>query len=70
MHILRKFKFEDPNPVVVISGGRDVDAKRSKFLGGIARAAFNTDAVIIDSGVGCCMMPFGLDKPWYPRWHT
>lgn len=53
LDILKKFKFEDPNPVVVISGGRDIDVKRSKFLGGIARAAFNTDAVVIDSGVGC-----------------
>jgi hypothetical protein len=47
--ILGKFKFDAPAPVIVLAGARD--SKRLFFYEGIARAAFRTDAVIVDSGV-------------------
>ena len=47
--ILTKFKLTKPQPVIVLSGCRF--AEKVSFLGGIARAAFKTGAMIIDSGV-------------------
>ena len=45
---LKKFKFSRPNPVVVLTGARD--SGRQNFLEGVSRAAFRSDAVIVDSG--------------------
>jgi hypothetical protein len=47
--ILRAFKFEEGSPVVIMAGARE--SGRGKFLAGLARAAFRSDAVIIDSGI-------------------
>lgn len=47
--ILEAFKFKDPHPCLILSGARD--SQRGKLLAGVARAAFRSDAVIIDSGV-------------------
>lgn len=49
MDILRAFKFVEGSPVLIMSGARETG--RGKFLAGLARAAFRSDAVIIDSGV-------------------
>lgn len=47
--ILEKFGFDEPHPVILIAGGMWKD--KGKFYAGIARAAYKTDAVIIDSGI-------------------
>jgi len=47
--ILEKFGFNEPHPVILIAGGMWKD--KGKFYAGIARAAYKTDAVIIDSGI-------------------
>jgi SLOG in TRPM, prokaryote len=48
--ILAKLKLNDGYPVVNLIGARDTN--RGKFYGGIARACFNTDAVIVDNAIG------------------
>lgn len=47
--ILEAFKFKDPHPCLILAGARD--SQRGKLLAGVARAAFRSDAVILDSGV-------------------
>ena len=47
--IFNKFNLIEPHPVIIIAGGLFSD--RGKFYAGIARAAYKTDAVIIDSGI-------------------
>lgn len=47
--ILEAFKFKDPHPCLILSGARD--SQRGKLLAGVARAAFRSDAVILDSGI-------------------
>lgn len=47
--ILLKFQFNVPAPVIILGGCRY--SNREKQFNGIARAAFRTDAVIIDSGL-------------------
>jgi hypothetical protein len=45
----RAFKFVEGVPVIVMAGARE--SGRGKFLAGLSRAAFRSDAVILDSGV-------------------
>jgi hypothetical protein len=47
--MITKFKYTDHYPVINIIGG--MENNRGKFYAGIARAAFNTDAVIITNGI-------------------
>lgn len=47
--ILKRFKFDKPQPVVILAGSHSKG--RESFLGGIANAAKRTDAIIIDSGI-------------------
>lgn len=47
--ILNKLKLVSGYPVVNLIGAKDVG--RGKFLAGIARACFNTDAIIVDSAI-------------------
>ena len=49
LDILRAFKFVEGAPVLVMAGARE--SGRGKFLAGLARAAFRSDSVVIDSGV-------------------
>ena len=42
-----------------------IDSNRSKFYAGICRAAFRTDAVIIDSGVKSGIEQFTLRRSKY-----
>lgn len=48
-----KFGFNDPAPVLICVGGRNTG--RGNFTIGMARAAFRSDAVIVDSGVSTGM---------------
>jgi len=47
--MLDKFKFTEMNPVINLIGA--MEKGRGKFYAGIVRAAFNTDAVIVDNGL-------------------
>lgn len=47
--ILEAFKFKEACPSIVMAGSKD--SQRGKLLAGVARAAFRSDAVILDSGV-------------------
>ena len=49
LDITRAFKFVEGVPVVVMAGARDTG--RGKFLAGLSRAAFRSEATIIDSGI-------------------
>ena len=59
-YIFDKFKISEPHPVILITGGMFSD--RGKFYAGIARAAYKTDAVIIDSGIRTGVEPFSIRK--------
>lgn len=45
-----KIKFSQPTPVIILTGA--MTQRAGKTLAGVARAAFRTDAIVIDSGVG------------------
>lgn len=47
--MLDKIKYTDALPVINLIGA--MEKGRGKFFAGIARAAFNTDAVIVDNGL-------------------
>lgn len=47
--MLEKFKYVKQLPVINLIGA--IEKGRGKFYAGIARAAFNTDAVIVDNGL-------------------
>jgi hypothetical protein len=47
--ILQKLKLTEGFPIVNLVGAKECD--RGKFYAGIARAAFNCDAVVVDSGI-------------------
>lgn len=48
--IADRLKFIAPTPVVIIAGART--ERPGKTMAGIARAAFNTGAFVVDSGLG------------------
>jgi hypothetical protein len=58
--ICDKFKFKEPTPVIILAGA--MTQRAGKTLAGVARAAFRTDAVIIDSGLGSGIEKFCLRK--------
>lgn len=58
--ILNRFKLDEGLPVIVLCGARN--SNRGKFLAGIARVAFRTDAVIIDSGLQTGIETFTMRK--------
>jgi hypothetical protein len=49
LDITRAFKFVEGIPVIVLAGARE--SGRGKFLAGLSRAAFRSDAAILDSGI-------------------
>ena len=55
-----KLKINTASPVIVLAGA--MTDRAGKTLAGIARAAFRTDAVIIDSGLGSGIEKFSLRK--------
>lgn len=55
-----KLKFTQPTPVIILAGA--MTQRAGKTLAGVARAAFRTDAVIIDSGLGSGIEKFCLRK--------
>lgn len=58
--MLDKFKYTEMTPVVNIIGA--MEKGRGKFYAGIARAAFNTDAVIVDNGLASGLEKFTLRR--------
>ena len=58
--VFEKFKIVEPHPVIIIAGG--METGQGKFYAGIARAAYKTDAVIIDSGIATGIEPFTMRK--------
>lgn len=65
--ILEALKFKDPHPCLILSGARD--NQRGKLLAGVARAAFRSDAVIIDSGVATGIENYCLRRSKL-LWHS
>lgn len=55
-----RLKFIEPTPVIVLAGA--MTQRAGKTMGGIARAALNSGALIIDSGVGSCIEKFCIRK--------
>lgn len=58
--MLDKFKYTEMTPVINIIGA--MEKGRGKFYAGIARAAFNTDAVIVDNGLASGLEKFTLRR--------
>lgn len=58
--MLDKFKFTEMTPVINLIGA--MEKGRGKFYAGISRAAFNTDAVIVDNGLACGLEKFTLRR--------
>jgi hypothetical protein len=58
--MLEKFKYTEMTPVVNIIGA--MEKGRGKFYAGVARAAFNTDAVIVDNGLASGLEKFTLRR--------
>lgn len=58
--MLDKLKYTECTPVINIVGG--MEKGRGKFYAGIARAAFNTDAVIVDNGLASGLEKFTLRR--------
>ena len=55
-----KLKITTPTPVIILVGA--MTQRAGKTLAGVARAAFKTDAFIIDSGLGSGIEKFCLRK--------
>ena len=58
--MLDKFKYNQPFPVINLIGA--MEKGRGKFYAGVARAAFNTDAVIVDNGLASGIEKFTLRR--------
>lgn len=58
--ILDKLKFVAPTPVIILAGA--TAERPGKTMAGIARAAYNTGAVILDSGVSSSIEKFCIRK--------
>jgi hypothetical protein len=54
--ICDRLKFVQPTPVICLAGAKSERA--GKTMAGICRAAFNTGAIILDSGIGSCIERF------------
>ena len=55
-----KLKINKPAPVILLAGA--MTQRAGKTLAGVARAAYRTDAIVIDSGIGSGMEKFMLRK--------
>lgn len=58
--MLDKFKYNERLPVINLIGA--MEKGRGKFYAGIVRAAFNTDAVIVDNGLASGIEKFALRR--------
>ena len=58
--VCEKFKWNQPTPVIILAGA--MTQRAGKTLAGVARAAFRTDSIIIDSGLGSGIEKFCLRK--------
>lgn len=64
--ILEAFKFKEACPSIVMAGSKD--SQRGKLLAGVARAAFRSDAVILDSGVASGIENYCLRRSKWFLW--
>ena len=55
-----RLKFIDPTPVIVLAGA--MTDRAGKVMGGIGRAAFNTQSTVMDSGMGSAIEKFCVRK--------
>lgn len=55
-----KLKLNTASPIILLAGA--MTPRAGKTLAGVARAAFKTDAIILDSGIGSGMEKFCLRK--------
>jgi hypothetical protein len=55
-----KLKFIDARPVIILAGA--MTDRAGKVLAGVARAAFRTDAYVIDSGLFSGIEKFCMRK--------
>ena len=55
-----RLKFIQPTPVIILAGAKTERA--GKTMAGISRAAFNTGAFVIDSGIGTVVEKFCMRK--------
>lgn len=58
--MLEKFKYNERVPVINLIGA--MEKGRGKFYAGVVRAAFNTDAVIVDNGLASGIERFALRR--------
>ena len=58
--IADRLKFVQPTPVVLVAGA--MSTRPGKTMAGVARAAFNTGSVIIDSGMASNVEKFAMRK--------
>ena len=57
-----RLKFVIPTPVILLAGAMTQRQLAGKNMAGIARAAFNTGSVVVDSGVGSQIEKFTMRK--------
>ena len=55
-----RLKFVQPTPVVILSGA--MTPKSGKTMAGVARAAYNTGSLMIDSGMGSDVEKFAMRR--------
>ena len=58
--ILNKLKLTDGYPIINLIGAKDTG--RAKFFAGIARAAFNADAVVVDSAIATGIEKYAIRR--------
>ena len=58
--IADRLKFIDPTPVIMLAGAKSDRAV--KVMGGVSRAAFNTQSIVIDSGISSAIEKFCIRK--------
>ena len=57
--VANRLKFSQPTPVILLAGAYKA---RGKTMAGIARAAYNTRSIILDSGMGSEIEKFTMRK--------
>ena len=55
-----RLKFVTPTPAIILCGA--MTQRAGKTMAGVTRAAFRTDAMILDSGISSCVEKFCLRK--------
>ena len=55
-----RLKFIDPTPVIVLAGA--MTDRAGKVMGGVGRAAFSTQSIVMDSGISSAVEKFCIRK--------